>query len=149
MKKIAIGTDHSAVELKSQIIDYLESKGYILSDEGAYTDDSCDYPDYALKVAKKVQKGDAARGILICGTGIGMAIAANKVKGILAAVCTNTLMAEMTRKHNNSNVLCLGVRVSSHRDILEMIDTWLETEYEEGRHRYRLNKISDIENSKL
>ena len=146
--KIAIGTDHAAFELKTKIINYLQKKGYEVFDEGTYSTDSCDYPDFAIKVANKVAAGIADRGILICGTGIGMSITANKVKGIfsvLAALCTNEFMAEMTRKHNNSNVLCMGARVSTETEIFAIMNKWLTTEYEAGRHQNRLNKILELE----
>ena len=143
--KIAIGTDHAAFEIKKEIVKYLDEKGFLVSDEGTYSLDSCDYPDFAKKVALKVRDNVVEFGILICGTGIGMSITANKVKGIRAALCCNEYMAEMSRKHNNSNILCLGVRVLNKEQMINIIDKWLATEYECGRHEKRLFKIDEIE----
>jgi len=143
--KIAIGTDHAAFELKNELVKYLTDKGYLVSDEGTYSLDSCDYPDYAQKVAFKVRDKISDKGILICGTGIGMSITANKVKDVRAALCFNEYMAEMSRLHNNANVLCLGARVLNKEQMIEIIDKWLTTEYEGGRHDKRLVKINELE----
>jgi ribose 5-phosphate isomerase B len=147
MLKIAIANDHAGVETKNKIIKYLSSKGYECVNFGCDTTDSCDYPDYAYKVAISVRDKKCDRGILICGTGIGMCITANKVKGVRAAVCWDKQTAELSRKHNDSNILCLGVRVLTEKIIFEIIDVWFNTEFENaGRHINRLKKIEDIEN---
>jgi ribose 5-phosphate isomerase B len=143
--KIAIGSDHAAFEIKRDIVKYLDEKGYLVSDEGTYSLDSCDYPDYAKKVGFKVRDKVVDLGILICGTGIGMSISANKIKGIRASLCFNEYMAEMARIHNNANVLCLGARVLKQEEIVKIIDKWLESKYEGGRHDKRLAKITEIE----
>ena len=143
--KIVIGSDHAAFDLKAEIIEYLTRKGYEVSDEGTYANESCDYPDFAKKVAVKVSKKQADKGILICGTGIGMSMSANKIKGIRAALCTDEFMAEMTRAHNDSNVLCMGARVSSKDEIFVIMNKWLETEFEGGRHENRVNKMMALE----
>lgn len=142
---IALGCDHAGLEAKQKLIAYLEQRGYKCKDFGTYTSDSCDYPDYAYAVAKAVQSGQCDRGILICGTGIGMSIAANKVKGIRCAACSDSFSAEMTRRHNNANILAMGARVISVDKMIELAEIFLNTVFEEGRHLRRLEKIAEIE----
>ncbi len=142
---LAIGCDHGGINLKNAIISYLEKEGIAYNDFGTYTEDSVDYPTFAYKVAKSVQNGECERGILCCGTGIGISIAANKVKGIRAAVCTNEFMAEMTRRHNDANILCMGGRVINEDFAVKLTDIFLNTEFEGGRHTKRINMITEIE----
>ncbi len=139
--KVAIGSDHGGFEYKTDVIDFLKSKNIEYMDMGTYTQDSCDYPVIARKVCEKILSGDADRGILICGTGIGMSIAANKIKGIRASVCGDTFSARATRAHNNSNVLCLGQRVIGKSLALDIVDMWLKTDFEGGRHQRRIDMI--------
>lgn len=146
MKKIVIGCDHAAVQMKNNVINYLKSKGYDVIDVGTYSEESCDYPDYAFAAAKKVASGEVDKGILICGTGIGMSIAANKVKGIRCALCDNLFSAEMTRRHNDSNMLSMGARVISNNLALKIVDMFLETPFEGDRHQRRIDKMMAIEN---
>jgi ribose 5-phosphate isomerase B len=143
--KISIGSDHAAIDIKKDLISYLEENGYLLSDEGTYSTESCDYPDYAKKVALKVRDNIVDKGILICGSGIGMSMAANKIKGIRAALCISEYMAEMSRLHNDANVLCLGARILSKDEMIKIINKWLETDYEGGRHNKRLDKMVEME----
>ncbi|MBQ7793270.1 MAG: ribose 5-phosphate isomerase B [Clostridia bacterium] len=142
---IAIGSDHGGFELKTHIIKYLEGQGVELFDFGTYSEDSCDYPDIAEKVAKAVSNGEYEKGILICGTGIGISIAANKVKGIRAALCGDVYSAEMTRLHNDANILCLGGRVTGRELAFMICDTFLNEKFEGGRHQTRIDKIHAIE----
>lgn len=142
---IAIGCDHGGFELKEHIIKHLEDKGVEFKDYGTYSEDSVDYPDYAKKVCNAITEGEADKGILICGTGIGISIAANKHKGIRAALCSDVYGAKMTRMHNDSNVICLGGRVTGRELAFMIIDTWLDTKFEGGRHSMRIAKIHDIE----
>ena len=142
---IALGCDHAGLEAKQKLIAYLEQRGYKCKDFGTYTSDSCDYPDYAYAVAKAVQSGQCDRGILICGTGVAMSIAANKVKGIRCAACSDSFTAEMTRRHNNANILAMGARVISVDKMIELAEIFLNTVFEEGRHLRRLEKIAEIE----
>lgn len=144
--KIAVGADHAGFPLKEKIKEFLEKKGYEVLDMGTYSTESVHYPNFAEKVARAVQKGEADRGILICGTGIGMSITANKFKGIRAALCTNEYMARMSRRHNDANVLCLGERVLGVELALSIVEAWLEEEFEGGRHEVRVKLIADIEN---
>lgn len=144
-KKIVIGSDHAGILLKPTVIKHLESKGYSVEDVGTYTTDSCDYPDYARKVCQKIISGEYEIGILICGTGIGMSMAANKHNGIRAACCSDTFSARMTRMHNNANVLCFGERVVGPGLALELVDAFINTEFQGGRHEKRVAKLSDIE----
>lgn len=141
--KIAIGSDHGGFELKTKIADYLKSKNIEVKDFGTFTNESCDYPVFAKEVALEVSKGAYNRGILICGTGIGVSIVANKVKGVRAALCYDTFCAEMSREHNNANILCLGQRVTKEDLALEIIDVWLKAEFEGGRHEKRVNMIEE------
>ena len=143
---IAIGSDHGGFALKQEIMQHLEAAGYAYKDFGTYPADSCDYPDYGEAVARAVASGEYERGILICGTGIGISISANKVKGIRAALCGDCYSAEMTRRHNDANILALGARVLGPGLALKIVDTFLTTEFEGGRHARRVALISDIEN---
>lgn len=139
--KIAVGADHAGFELKGKIVEYLKSNGFDYKDFGTFSKDSCDYPEFAQKVANEVSNGNFDRGILICGSGIGMSIAANKVKGIRAALCWNISTATSSRTHNNSNVLCLAQRQLDSELAIEMVDIWLKTEFEGGRHKARVDLI--------
>ena len=145
MKKIAIACDHGGLELKEEIKKYLKSEGYDFKDYGTNTAGSCDYPDYALPVAEAVANKEFDFGILICGTGIGIGIAANKVPGVRAALCSDTFSAHATREHNNANILTLGQRVVGSGLALDIVKTFLTTEFEAGRHQTRIDKISEIE----
>lgn len=140
MPKILIGSDHGGFKLKREIINHLIEIGYEVEDFGCYEEQSCDYPVYAKKVAQTV-KETGLRGILVCGTGIGMSIAANRFDGIRASHCTDTFSARMTRMHNDSNILCLGERITGIGLALDIVDIWLETKFEGGRHLNRINMI--------
>ncbi|MEE2675329.1 MAG: ribose 5-phosphate isomerase B [Planctomycetota bacterium] len=142
---ISVGSDHRGYKVKAKILELLEQLGHSTSDAGANGDDSVDYPDIANTVSQNVSDGSSDRGILICGTGIGMAIAANKYKGVRAATCHDTVTAEMSRRHNNLNVLCLSADLFGERSVEQLVSIWLETEFEGGRHERRINKISDTE----
>ena len=146
MKKIAIGCDHGGLDIKNAVIDYLGEKKIAYTDFGTFNTDSVDYPEYALKVAEAVAGGDYESGIICCGTGIGVSMVAKKVKGIRAAVVTNEFCAEMTRRHNNANVLCMGGRVIDSEMAVKLADIFLNTEFDGGRHENRVQMISDIEN---
>ena len=140
MASIIIGSDHGGFNLKREIIEHLKKQGYEISDLGCYSLDSCDYPVIAKAVAEKVlETGD--NGILICGTGIGVSIAANRYNGIRASHCTDTFTARMTRMHNDSNILCLGERITGVGLALDIVDIWLDTEFEGGRHQKRIDMI--------
>ena len=141
--RIAIGSDHGGYEYKEQIVSYLKEKGYECVDVGTYSTDSCDYPVIARAVTKKITTGEADRGILFCGTGIGMSIVANKVKGIRAALCGDTFSARASRAHNNSNVLCLGERVIGINLAMDIVDIWLESKFEGGRHQRRVDMMEN------
>ena len=143
--KIAIGCDHAGIRLKPVLIDYLIKKGYDFKDFGTYSNGSCNYAEYGLMVAEAVASGEFDRGILICGTGIGMSIVANKVPGIRCAHCHDTFSAKATRLHNDSNVIAFGERVITKELMLEIVELFLTTEFEGGRHVQRLNKIKEIE----
>ncbi len=145
MLTIAIGSDHAGYHLKEKIKEYLISKGYQILDFGTQSTESTDYPLFAREVCLAIQKGEAQRGILICGTGIGMSITANKFKGIRASLCFNEYMARMSRKHNDSNVLCLGSRVLGEDLAIAIVDVWLSTDFEGGRHEKRVRLIRNIE----
>ena len=139
---IAIGCDHGGVELKDEIVKHLEKKGIECKDVGCYTSESCDYPVYAKKVTDLITSKECKEVILVCGTGIGMSIAANKVKGIRAAVCGDCFSAQATKEHNNANVLCLGARVVGTGLALKIVDTFLETEFSNGeRHVRRIDML--------
>lgn len=142
--KIAIANDHAGVEYKFILKKFLEDMGHEVINFGTDENASCDYPDYADKVAKAVQNGEAERGVLICGTGVGMSIAANKHKGIRASLCGDTYSAEFTRRHNDSNVLVLGARVIGVEIMLSVAQVYFSTEFEGGRHQRRIDKIDDL-----
>lgn len=145
MTKIIIGSDHGGYNLKEKIKEVFSKLGYEFEDMGTNTLESCDYPVYAKKVCEKVIE-TSGRGILVCGTGIGMSIAANKFKGIRAALCGDTFSARMTREHNDSNILCLGERVTGQDLALDIVKIWLNTPFSEGeRHIKRINLIREIE----
>ena len=144
--KLAIGSDHGGFELKEEIIKFVKTiKDLDLVDFGAMCKESVDYPDYAQKVSEAVSSGAADRGILICGTGIGMSITANRYPGVRAALCHDHFTARMSRLHNDANILVLGDRVIGKGVALDMVQTWLETGFEGGRHQKRLDKIREIE----
>jgi len=142
--RIAIGCDHRGVNLKQSVIKLLTDAGHSYEDFGCYTTESADYPDIAKKVAEAVARGDFERGILICYNGIGMSIAANKVKGIRAALCYNAFNACRTRQHNDANILCLGAEVEQE-PVPEIVNAFLTCEFEGGRHQRRVDKIRDLE----
>ena len=142
---LVIGSDHGGLELKQAVQAALASRGMAFDDYGTSNSDSVDYPDFAEKVAGAISRGDAELGILICGTGIGMSIAANKFPGIRAALATDEFMAQMAKEHNNANILVLGGRVLSVELATKMVNVWLDTAYEGGRHQLRLDKISQVE----
>lgn len=144
--KIALGCDHGGLEHKNAIGEFLKQSGHEVVDFGIYEQVSVDYPDIAKKVCESIIKGETERGILVCGTGIGMSIAANKYKGIRAAACSEHFSAKYTRLHNNSNILCLGGRVVGVGTALELADLFVNTEFEGGRHQNRIDKIAEIEN---
>ena len=145
--KIAIGCDHGGFEHKNAIAEHLKERGFEVTDFGIYENKSVDYPEIALKVANSVASGENTLGILVCGTGIGMSMAANKVNGIRAAAVSDHFSAKYTRLHNNANILCLGGRVIGIGTALELSDLFVDTEYEGGRHQKRLDMITEIENS--
>ncbi len=141
--KISIASDHAGVRLKKIIIDRFKEIDF--DDEGPYTEESCDYPDFISKTAQKVQDGVVGLGIVICGSGIGASITANKFNGIRAALCFNSYMADVTRKHNDSNILALGARIIGEDVAIHIVETWLGSSFEGGRHQRRIDKITDIE----
>ncbi|MCI8837660.1 MAG: ribose 5-phosphate isomerase B [Hungatella sp.] len=143
--KIAIGNDHAAVELKTAIRAHLEERGIEVMDMGTGTSESCDYPVYGEKVGRAVASGEADLGIAICGTGVGISIAANKVKGIRACVCSEPCTARLSRLHNDSNVLAFGARIVGVEMAKMITDAWLDTEYEGGRHQRRVDQLMEIE----
>lgn len=143
--KIAIGNDHTAVNLKNHITDYLKNKGYEVLNIGTDSTQRTDYPIYGKKVAEKVASGECDFGVLICGTGIGISLAANKVKGIRAAVCSEPYSARLTRQHNNANIIAFGARVVGDAMAEMIVDEFLSTEYEGGRHQKRIDMITAIE----
>ncbi|MDO4265020.1 MAG: ribose 5-phosphate isomerase B [Eubacteriales bacterium] len=144
--KIIIGNDHTAVELKNVIMEHLKEQGYEVENIGTDKAESCDYPVYGEKVGRAVVNGEADLGIAICGTGIGISLAANKVKGVRAVVCSEPYSAQMSRIHNNANVLCFGARVVGSELAKMIVDTWLSAEFEEGgRHQRRVDMIMEIE----
>ncbi len=146
---IAIACDHGGFKLKLAIEKYFEQNRITYRDFGTYDENSCDYADYAKKVALSVKEGESEVGILVCGTGIGMSLAANKVKGIRAAVCSDYFSAKYTRLHNDANILCLGQRVVGEGLALELVDVFLNTKFEGGRHAQRIAKIAQIEEENL
>jgi ribose 5-phosphate isomerase B len=146
---IALGADHGGLLLKEAIKKYLDSEKIAYQDFGTFTEASIDYAPIAAKVAHSIVNGEADKGILCCGTGIGMSIAANKVKGIRASVCDNDFCTEMTRRHNNSNILCLGGRVIDEEKAVSLAKLYLETPFEGGRHQTRIDEIAAIERGEL
>ncbi len=143
--RIAIGSDHAGYHLKEKIKEFLLSRGYKVMDMGTNSTESTDYPIYAQRVALAIQKGEADRGILICGTGIGMCITANKFKGVYAALCTDEYMARVSRQHNNANILCLGGRVLGDALAISIVEAWLSADFEGGRHERRVSLIKSME----
>jgi ribose 5-phosphate isomerase B len=143
--KIVLGSDHNGVEFKKLLVEHLESNDYEVTDAGPDAEDSVDYPDFAFAAAEMVSKGEADRGILICGSGIGMSMAANKVKGVRAALCFTPDSAALTRQHNDANVLALAGWQSEASDVLDIVDKFLTTDFEGGRHSRRVDKISAYE----
>ena len=144
--KIAIGCDHGALALKNTVLAHLEKKGFEVKDFGTYTADSCDYPDFAAAAAKAVAAGECGKGIVLCTTGIGVSIAANKVDGIRCALLSDVMSARMTREHNDTNVMAIGAGVVGQMLALEIIDTWLGTEFSgEPRHQRRIDKVMALE----
>lgn len=143
--KLAIGSDHAAFALKGKVIAELEKLGHEVVDVGTHSADSVDYPDYGAKVGRMVAEGEVPRGIAICGTGVGISIAANKVRGVRAVCCSDTFSARMSRAHNDANVLCFGERVVGVGLAMELVKAFLETEFEGGRHAARVDKIRQLE----
>jgi ribose 5-phosphate isomerase B len=143
--RIAIGSDHRGFEVKRRIGSLLERLGHQVVDMGPTSSESVDYPDYAIQVAKAVSEGSVDRGILVCGTSIGMCIVANKVRGVRAAPCHDSITAEMSRRHNDANVLCLSADLLGGELVDRMVKIWLETEFEGGRHARRVDKITRFE----
>ncbi len=144
--KIGIGNDHAAVEMKNEIVDYLKEKGYEVVNFGTDSHESCNYPEYGEKVGRAVVAGDVDLGILICGTGVGISLAANKVKGVRAVVCSEPFSAKLSRQHNNTNILAFGSRVIGIEMAKMIIDEWLAAEFQGGRHQTRVDMIMAIEN---
>lgn len=144
--KMAIACDHSALDLKEEVKALLATRGIEVEDFGTYTTDSCHYPIYGARAAQAVADGRCDLGIVICGTGIGISMAANKVKGIRCALCSDTFSAKMTRIHNNSNMLALGARVIGVELAKEIVNAWLDAEFEGGRHQVRIDMITALEN---
>ena len=142
--KIAIGSDHGGIHLKNYLKEYLQGRGWEVLDCGTYTEESCDYPDIAAKLCGEIAQGTVTQGILVCGTGLGMSIAANKCAGIRAAVVTDEYSAVKSKEHNNANVLCLGERVLGTGLAESLVDAWLKTEFAGGRHARRVGKIMDL-----
>ena len=146
--KIALGCDHGALALKNALIPYLEKQGYEVKDFGTYTLDSCDYPDFAGAAAKAVASGECDKGIVLCTTGIGVSITANKVKGIRCALLSDVMSARMTREHNDTNMMAIGAAVVGQMLAFEIIDTWLGPEFSgEERHQRRIDKVMAYENA--
>ena len=143
---IALGCDHGALALKNAIKENLERRGLEVKDCGTYTEESCDYPDFGAAAAKAVASGECDRGIVCCTTGIGISIAANKVKGIRCALLSDLMSARLTRQHNDTNMMALGAGVVGEKLALEIVDTWLDTAFEGGRHQRRVDKLTALEN---
>ncbi len=142
---LAIGSDHGGFGLKQEVMKHLAERGIEYRDYGTYSEESCDYPDYGEAVGRAVASGECERGILICGTGIGISIAANKVHGVRAALCGDCYSAEMTRRHNDANILAMGARVIGPGLALKIVDTFLDTPFDGGRHARRVAKLAEIE----
>ena len=144
--RISIGCDHGALALKNKMVAHLTKKGYDVKDCGTYTADSCDYPDYAAVAAKAVASGECEKGIVLCTTGIGVSIAANKVKGIRCALLSDVMSARLTREHNDTNMMAIGAGVVGEMLALEILDTWLDTEFSHNeRHQRRIDKVMALE----
>jgi ribose 5-phosphate isomerase B len=143
--RIAVGTDHRGFDIRAKVLELLQGLGHEVIDVGAFSPEAVDYPDIAAEVAHKVSRGEVDRGILVCGTGLGMCIAANKVPGVRAAPCHDDITAEMSRRHNDANVLCLSADLLGERLIDRMIEIWLSAPFEGGRHARRVDKITQIE----
>lgn len=144
--RIGIGNDHAALEMKNQVMEYLEEKGYEVVNYGTNTPESCNYPEFGEKVGRAVVSGEVDCGILICGTGVGISLAANKVKGVRAVVCSEPYSAKLSKQHNNTNILAFGARVVGIELAKMIIDEWLGAEFEGGRHQKRVDMIMAIEN---
>jgi ribose 5-phosphate isomerase B len=144
--KIALGSDHAGFPLKREIMEYLKTKNIEFKDFGTFSEDSCDYPDFAERVGEQVASKNYEFGILVCGTGIGISISANKIPGIRAALCGDTFSAHASREHNDANVLALGQRVVGSGLAMDIVDTFLNAEFQGGRHKKRIDKITMIEN---
>lgn len=144
-RKLWIGNDHGGYDLKQKIIAFLVERGIPIEDVGSHSGEIARYPHYAVRVAKAVSDGEAQRGILICSTGIGMSIIANKFERVRAALCTSTYMGRLTRAHNNANILCLGGKITGELEALDILDAWLATEYDGGRHEISLGLIAEAE----
>ena len=144
--KISIGCDHGALALKNKMVAHLTKKGYDVKDCGTYTADSCDYPDFAAAAARAVASGECEKGIVLCTTGIGVSIAANKVKGIRCALLSDVMSARLTREHNDTNMMAIGAGVVGEMLALEILDTWLDTEFSHNeRHQRRIDKVMALE----
>ena len=144
--KIGIGSDHAGFLNKKKLIAHLRAKGHEVIDYGTESEESTDYPDYALLIGKAVSRGEVEKGVLACGTGVGMSIAANKVRGVRAAAVQCVEAARLSRQHNDANIICVGSRVNTYDEIEKMIDTWLDTEFEGGeRHVRRIEKIAELD----
>lgn len=138
---ISIASDHGGFAMKERLKKHIAKRGFLVQDNGTYSEDSVDYPEFALRVARDVAEGNADRGVLVCGTGIGVSMVANKVDGIRAALCHDRQTAELSRQHNDANVLCLGGRVLGELASEEIVDVWLDTEFEGGRHTRRISQF--------
>ena len=147
--KIGIGNDHAAVDMKNEISEYLKEKGYEVVNYGTDSNESCDYPVYGEKVGEAVAHGDVDLGILICGTGVGISLAANKVEGIRAVVCSEPYTVKLSRQHNNTNILAFGARVIGIETAKMIVDEWLNAEFMGGKHERRVNMLMDIEKRKI
>ena len=144
VKKIVVGCDHAAYELKIKVVEYLQERGFDVTDVGTNSTESCDYPIFADALCKKIQSGECERGILICGTGIGMSIAANKHAGIRAACCSDVYSARLTREHNDAHVLCFGARVVGEGTAFDLVDVFVDTEYIGGKHARRVAMLDEL-----
>ena len=142
--KISIGSDHAGYDVKQKIAKFLFNKGYDVNDMGCDSNDSVDYPEFGHQVGKSIVSGVSDKGIVVCGSGIGISIAANKIKGIRAALCFTKEHAEMSRLHNDSNILAIGARMNGGDNILDIVDIWLNTDFEGGRHQKRIDKIENL-----
>ena len=143
--KIGIGNDHAAVDMKNQVVEYLEGKGYEVVNFGTDTYESCNYPEYGEKVGRAVAAGDVDLGILICGTGVGISLAANKVKGVRAAVCSDCATARLVKEHNNANIIAFGARIVGMELAKDIVRAYLDAEFLGGRHQTRIDMIHEIE----